>query len=98
MCGGENNLSDGLSLQWDAVPLPSIGVVEEAEIEEGRNTSTDAETVVNDEGKEFKETDGCDEWLIHAASSQPEVGLGKETVQENEEEKHIFWNATAYQR
>ena len=43
------------------MPLPSIGVVEEVEIEEGRNTSTDAETVVNDEGKEFKETDGCDE-------------------------------------
>ena len=43
------------------MPLHSIGGVEEVEIEEGRNTSTDAETVVNDEGQEFKETDGCDE-------------------------------------
>ena len=85
MRGGENNLSDGLSLQSDAVPLPSIGVVEEVEIEEVRNTSTDAETVVNDEGEEFKETDGRDESLI-----QPEAGLGQEIVQENEEEKHIF--------
>ena len=83
--GGENNLHDYFSLQSDAMPLPSIGRVEEVEIEEGRNTSADAETVVNDEGEEFKETDGRDESLI-----QPEAGLGQEIVQENEEEKHIF--------
>ena len=83
--GGENNLRDYFSLQSDAMPLPSIGRVEEVEIEEGGNTSADAETVVNDEGEEFKETDGRDESLI-----QPEAGLGQEIVQENEEEKHIF--------
>ena len=83
--GGENNLRAYFSLQSDAMPLPSIGRVEEVEIEEGRNTSADAETVVNDEGEEFKETDGRDESLI-----QPEAGLGQEIVQENEEEKHIF--------
>ena len=83
--GGENNLRAYFSLQSDAMPLPSIGRVEEVEIEEGRNTSADAETVVNDEGEEFKQTDGLDESLI-----QPEAGLGQEIVQEKEEEKHIF--------
>ena len=83
--GGENNLRAYFSLQSDAMPLPSIGRVEEVEIEEGRNTSADAETVVNDEGEEFKETDGLDESLI-----QPEAGLGQGIVQEKEEEKHIF--------
>ena len=83
--GGENNLRAYFSLQSDAMPLPSIVRVEEVEIEEGRNTSADAETVVNDEGDEFKETDGLDESLI-----QPEAGLGQGIVQEKEEEKHIF--------
>ena len=88
--GEESNFRNDLLLQSDAMLLPSNERVEETETEERRIRSEDAETVMDDESQEIKEMDSRDESLIHSASLYPGAGLSQETLQGNEEHKHIL--------